>query len=225
MSATACPCHGAYNTGVPNADGPHYVWMAFLHLDNGDYRQEEWGRDYRFLPMNRLTCWLSNSDVYHCQLFFWRQADDCFETISVDANQREVFADRQKQFSYGWTFLRLQVTQQQERRMYTWLRAQLGKPFNMPGALMLFVRPVPTWGTSWFCSQLGVAALQAAGFFADVQPEAVNPAQLMHMLQTAGEMPVLESTHPVRTKQLWRRVDEHVANGTRPAANERLFDF
>ena len=220
-----CPCEGAYNTGVPSARGPHYVWMAFLHYDNGDFRQEEWGRDYRILPMNWLTCKLSGSDLYHCQMFFWHQGEQTFVTFSVDSHQAQVHYTTQKEFKYGWTFLRLEVTQEQERSMYEFLHAQLGKPFNMLGATLLFFRPINTGHHTWFCSQLDTAALQVGGLVPHLRPEAVSPASLMRALLGCGEVPVLQSEHPVRTKHVWQRVDRHLSGKETMQKEECPFEF
>ena len=48
------------------------------------------------------------------------------------------------------------------------------KPFNWLGAMLLFFRPVHTGGTSWFCSQLVVAAMQEAGLLQHVRGEATR---------------------------------------------------
>ncbi len=199
--------------------------MAFLHYDNGDFRQEEWGRDYRILPMNWLTCKLSGSDVYHCQMFFWHQSAQTFVTFSVDSHHERVYYTTQKEFSHGWTFVRLAVTEAQERAMYEFLAAQVGKPFNMVGAVLLFFRPVHTGQATWFCSQLDVAALQVVGLVLELRPEAVSPAKLMHTLLTCGDVPVLKSTNPVRTKQVWQRVDRHLAGKETLHTDERPFEF
>jgi hypothetical protein len=236
--AGACPCEGAYDSGAagrgggsertgPQRQQAHYVWMAFLHYDNDEYRQEQWLRDYRVLPTNWLTTKLSGSDIFHCQMFFWNQMQQTFVTFSVDAHQQHVHYSTQKQFGRGWTFLRLTVSRQQERAMYDFLAEQAvhQKPFNWLGAMLLFVRPVPTGDRTWFCSQLDVAALQQAGLLMHVRPEATYPSQLLDLLERSGEVPVMRTTHPVRTKQVWMRVSQHLAGERQIHDDEGLIQF
>ena len=129
-----CPCRGAFVDGTVRGDaGVHYVWLAMLHYDNDQYRQEEFITDWRLLPTNRLTCTLSNSDIYHCQLLLWSHADDSFETYSVDAYQNRVFRMTTKNFRRGWSFYRITVSADQERAAHAFLHAQLDKPFNWLG--------------------------------------------------------------------------------------------
>jgi len=220
-----CPCEGSYDKGVPSADGSHYVWVAFLHYHNDEYRQEQWLRDYRVLPTNWLTCKLSGSSIFHCQLFFWNQQQQTFVTFSVDAHQQHVHFATTKQFQRGWTFLRLTVSQQQERDMYEFLAAEAAaeRPFNWLGAMLLFLRPVDTGGQSWFCSQLVVAALQRAGLLAGVRPEATSPSHVLELLKRSAPVPVLETPHPVRTKQTWIRVAQERTQGI--PATPGLFEF
>lgn len=225
---TACPCEGAYDGGVPEQGdrARHYVWVAFLHEGNEDYRREEWLRDYYLLPTNWLTCRLSRSDIYHCQMFFWNQRQQSFVTFSVDAHQRHVHYSTRKQFGRGWTFVRLTVSRDQERTMYEWLARQAlaRAPFNQLGAMLLFLRPIDTGGHAWFCSQLVVVALQQAGFLLHVRPEAVHPAGLLDLLRHSGEFEWRESPHPVRTKHVWLRVAQDL-DGTRPRAADGLIQF
>lgn len=223
-----CPCEGAYDDGVPVRDerARHYVWMAFLRYENEDYRKEQWLRDYRVLPTNWLTCKLSGSDLYHCQMFFWNQHQQAFVTFSVDAHNDCVHYSSRKQFGAGWKFLRLTVSQDQEREMYDFLAQEAcdPPPFNWLGAMMLFVRPLPTTGHSWFCSQLDVAALHQAGILTHVRPEATSPSHLYDLLQRCGEVPVLETPHPIRTKQVWMRVAQQREQAEQ-TSGERLFHF
>jgi len=194
-----CPCGGTL--------GPdHYVWMAFLNYDNDEegYRREQFARDYRALAVNWWTTVLSGSNIFHCQMFFWNEHQQTFITYSVDAYAKRVFADTKKQFSRGWTFLRVPVTREQEVGMYEFFVAQLAaaKPFNSFGAYMLFFRPIDqAEEQSWFCSQLDVAALQRAGFLHGVPPHATSPAALYRLMKERAEFSdVLETDNPVRVE-------------------------
>lgn len=224
-----CPCEGAYNTGTPNLSphSQHFYWVAFLHYNNTYCRREEWLRDYRILPTNWLTCKLSGSDIFHCQIFFWNQMQQTHVTFSVDAHQKEVHYSTEKQFGDGWTFIRVSCTMDQERIMYDFLAAEAmaRKPFNWTGAMTLFFRPIDTGGTSWFCSQLCVAAMQKAGFLLGIKPEAVYPALLLDLLKRATNMTILESQHPIKTKEVWMRVQQQLSTGIVKPNEELLIRF
>jgi hypothetical protein len=180
--------------------------MAFLNYDNDEagYRREEFARDYRALAVNWWTTVLSRSSIFHCQMFFWNEHQGTFITFSVDAYAKRVCADTKKQFSRGWTFLRIPVTREQEVAMYEFFVAQVAaaKPFNSFGAYMLFFRPVDqAEEQSWFCSQLDVAALQRAGFLRGVPPHATSPAALYRLMKDRAEFAdALETDNPVRVE-------------------------
>jgi len=152
-------------------------------------------------------------------------------TFSVDAHNDRVYFSSRKTFGTGWKFLRLTVTQDQERAMYDFLAEETcdSPPFNWLGAIMLFLRPLPTTGHAWFCSQLDVATLHQAGLLLHVRPEATSPSHLYHLLQRCGEVPVLETPHPIRTKQVWMRVAQQrdaQGQGAKEERNgDRLFHF
>lgn len=224
-----CPCEGAYNTGNPNFSphSQHFVWVAFIHENNQDFRREEWLRDYRVLPTNWLTCRLSGSDIFHCQMLFWNQMQNTFVTFSVDSHQKEVHYSTEKQFGVGWTFIRISCTMDQERIMYDFLaeQATARKPFNWIGAMTLFFRPIDTGETSWFCSQLVVAALQKAGFLLGIRPEATYPSLLLDLLRRASNMTIVESKHPIRTKEVWMRVQQQLSTGEVKPNEELLIRF
>lgn len=207
----ACPCQASFGG---SSGGEHYVWLAFLRLDNDQYEPEQWLRDYFCLPTNRLTCLLTGSDLFHCQCFFWDQALATFVTFTVDAHHQVVHCNAQKQFRRGWRFLRLTVTQDQEQRMYAFLRGQAdaARPFNWLGALLLlFAWPVDTGTSAWFCSQLDVAALHAAGLLLHLRPEATSPAGLLDALLRTGEVHVAETTSPVPTQRVHLHVQRIIA--------------
>ena len=224
-----CPCEGAYNTGIPDKSpkSSHYFWLAFLRRKNGDFREEEWLRDYKILPTNWITCKLSGSDIFHCQIFFWNQLQQTHVTFSVDANQKTVHYSTQKEFSYGWSFLRVACTKEQERIMYDFLAEQAlaEKPFNWLGALLLFFMPFNTGTSTWFCSQLVTAAMQQAGFLKGLRPEATYPSQLYELVKSCGEMSVLESEHPIKTKETWMRVQTQLTSPNPVPKGESLIKF
>lgn len=140
------------------------------------------------------------------QVLFWHQAEANFITFSVDARAKRVYSASYKQFSRGWLFYRLTVSADQERRMYTFLADQcrLRAPFNTAGALLVYIRPVDTADNAWFCSQLVVAALQAAGFCTHLAAYALGPAEVKRYLEQADEFSqrVAEADNPRRTKSL-----------------------
>jgi len=214
----ACPCQRAYDTGqVPTTpdDGTqrtHVVWLAKLHLDNETYAPQRWLRDYWLLPTDWLTTLLSGSDIIHVQLLFWSHAQGSFLTYSVDAHARRVYATADRNFTRrGWDFIRLPVTRGQELDMARFATEQMDRPYNTAGAYCLFVWPLATDHTSWFCSQLCCAALQHAGLLPpDTEPGAVSPARLcaLVMRHVPGATPC---THPVRNKYFWQNIAAIIA--------------
>ena len=213
MSEEDCPCRGAYDTGRPRG-GPHYVWMAYLRYNNDDkyYRREQWLRDYYLFSVSYMTCLLSGSNIFHCQMFFWNQMQKKFVSFSVDAYRRQVFPDDRKEFKCsGWTFQRLTVTAAQEIAMYEFLAEQVrrGAHFNQIGAYLLCFRPTDTGGRSWFCSQLATAALQHAGFLRNVTPHSVYPGHLYEIIKNSGQFTILETEdNPTRTRRIYEQVAE-----------------
>jgi len=158
--------------------------------------------DYRVLPTNRLTCRLSGSDIYHCQLLLWSHADRAFETYSVDVYQNRVFRMTTKNFRRGWSFYRITVTAEQERAAHNFLHAQLNKPFNRIGMHLIFIWPYSGNGESWFCSELTAAALQAMGYLKNERPAALYPSYVRDRVLEAGDITVVQVNHPIeRTRR------------------------
>lgn len=179
-----CPCAGHFD-----ASGRHYVWIAFLNIDNDQYAAEQRGRDYRLVPMNAWTVWLSNSPWFHCQLLFWNEKQSTFVTFTVNSYYSTVLYDTRKQFSRGWRFYRIETDAQREAAMYDFLveEYRARTPFNQWGALALYVRPIDAGGRAWFCSELVVAALQRANYALSLRAHATGPAALMHSLEHSSE--------------------------------------
>jgi len=194
---TSCPCRGLYD----GRRREHYVWIAFLHYDNdeSEYRPSDEGTWASFV--NYATCVLDWSSIFHCQAFFYDHDRRTFVTFSVDAARNRVFSSDRKRFSRGWTFVRLRVSADEELAMYNFLvrQEQAGARFNAHGARLVLIRPVDTRDGSFFCSQLVVAAFQAAGLLAHVRPYAVSPAALYALVHAEWSADVrVESENPVR---------------------------
>jgi len=198
-----CPCGGVFD------DGMHSVFLAFLHHDNDEVRDEQTGcctGTNGWLPIRRLTTLLSDSEIFHCQPFYWDNSRGTFVTISV-TQERGVHAYDKKRFRRGWTFLRLPVARWQELAVIRFLWRQVGKPLNKRGMFSLF-SPVPHSGEgdAFFCSELCVAALQYAGLLRGVCAEATSPAALADVLLETEE--AFETPHPEfirRDRAFWGR--------------------
>jgi len=185
-----CPCAAHFDDS-----GRHYVWIAFLNIDNDQYEAE---RDYRLVPMNAWTVWLSGSPWFHCQLVFWNELKQHFVTFTVNSHYKTVIYDTRKQFARGWCFYRLVTDAARERAMYDFLvdEYHAKRPFNQIGAVMLYIRPVDLGGTAWFCSELTIATLQRAGYLRHVAPHAVGPGELKTLLERPSELELEASEHP-----------------------------
>ena len=167
--------------------------------------------DYRVLPTNRMTCWLSNSDLYHCQLLLWSHADDAFETYSVDAHANRVFRMTTKNFRRGWSFFRIRISAAQERAAHNFLHAQLGKPFNWVGMYSICVWPHSGLGDAWFCSELTTAALQAMGYLKHERPHAMYPSTVRDRVLEAGDIDVVQVNHPIERTNVRRAVRQELS--------------
>ena len=184
-----CPCEGRYN---PAAPGEHYVWLALLHRDNDEagYRVRDAATSAWTTFVNGSSCFLDWTTIIHCQLVFWCRSAASYYTFSVDAKHNRVFFLERKRFSRGWTFVRMRVSAAEERSAYEFLRAaeRSRTPFNRLGAYLVPLRPIAPSSSSsssrgFFCSQLVVAALQAAGLLSGVQPHAVSPVGVERLLR------------------------------------------
>ena len=178
-----CPCEGRYN---PAAPGEHYVWLALLHRDNDEagYRARDADASAWTAFVNASTCFLDWTTIIHCQLVFWCRSAASFYTFSVDATHNRVFFASRKRFSRGWAFVRMRVSAAEERAAYEFLRttARARTHFNRLGAYLVPLRPLGS-SRGFFCSQLVVAALQAAELLPGVQPHAVSPAGVERLLR------------------------------------------
>lgn len=191
LARDPCPCEGSFD------DREHCVFFAFLHYRNEEYEQEQCMQDYRVLPINWIATKLTNSDIYHCQAFYWDNPRRTFVSVSVDTYHNGVHEYDKKTFRRGWTFLRLKLPKWQENGIVSFLRAQLGKPMNLLGLYACLAFPISGNGNSYFCSELCLAALQSVGIFLSLSPAGTSPAALFRAIRDSGEVLYSESRHPV----------------------------
>jgi hypothetical protein len=179
----ACPCEGMHE---PDHEG-HFIWIAFLHRGNDD--PEYAGGTCWDNFVNGATCFFDWTSIYHCQVFFWNRQQRSYITFSVDALRDRVFYSARKRFSRGWSFVRLRITPEAEIAMYNFFLAQLesGARFNCLGSYAVLFRPIDLGPGSYFCSQLVVAALHAAGYFAGIRDYATSPAALHALLHRRSD--------------------------------------
>ena len=134
-------------------------------------------------------------------MFFWHHSHRAFITFSIDAVRNRVFSSARKRFARGWTFVRLEVSAEQEIAMYNFFVEQLERrvPFNFVGSYALFFRPIDSRGRAYFCSQLVTEALRAGGALRDVASYAVSPASLYAVLHTRRSdfVRVVDTENPV----------------------------
>ena len=176
----------------------HYVWVAFLHRNHDEARERArldgtcWDR-----LTNRAICWLDWSTIFHVQLMFYNAMHSEFVTFSIDAEANRVWARTRKLFRRGWTFVRLEISAAQECAMYEFLGDHVRRhtPYDALGAYASIVRPIDNHHTSFFCSQLAAAALQAGGLLRNMRDYAITPAALYSLIHTLPN--ASESTNPV----------------------------
>lgn len=193
--------------------------MGCLHYDNDEYRiqdgavvPEQSFVSYRLLPLNYLGTVLSGSPIYHVQFFYWDEAKQTYISISVDTYHNCVHEYDKKTFRRGWTFFRLLLPKWQENGIVQFLRAQIGKPMNLLGSVMLYFMPVSGRGESYFCSELCVAAFHSVGLFLHTLPGASSsPPDVYNAIKNSGEVEYIESEHPLalqRNREYWRQEEE-----------------
>ena len=206
---SACPCAGQYEPGT----GRHFVWLAFLHHENeepefrppGGGRLSSWGAF-----ANWATTVFDASSIMHVQMLFWSDADRAFHTFSVDSLRDAVFPSTRKQFRRGWTFMQLAVSAAEECAMHEFYRAQVAARarFNRLGAYLVHARPIDVNAgraehgaapPAFFCSELVVCAMHAAGLLLYARAHAVSPASLESLVRRySPERIAAEPAKPVR---------------------------
>ena len=224
-----CLCRGSVARVGEARDSAHAIWVAFLAVKNNHYDEETWGLDYACLPTNWLTSVLGGSPYFHCQLLFWDAAARASRTYSVDASRRCVFTEPMKEFgSVGWSFVRIEVSYEQEQEVRTFLDAQLGKPFStraygifcMPGAC------ASSSGDSWFCSELVVAALQAGNMLLALERGQTSPGTLYRALfEDASVRASFGALHVVHEQRVRAAIADVMTRDDRAAAERRAAVF
>lgn len=117
-----------------------------------------------------------------------------FQTRSTRSHARLVFSDDtvieatwpRVRFSI-WTFdegelYSVETTKEQEKIMWEFAKAQIGKPYDLTMVVRFVTRQQATRASSgkWFCSELVFAAFQKAGInlLERIEPWAVSPELL-----------------------------------------------
>ena len=181
------------------ADSVHHVWIGFLRTGNA--REERFLYDWRVLPINALTKWFTDSDVYGCELIFWNCAEHTFVVFCCDPYYRGVYRQLLTHFDPTTLFTKLHVNAEQEMRLYRFMERQLGKAFNRSAVYLFPLYPMPTTGEEWFCSELITAAIQQLGFLDDIMPSSVAPEFLRLLLQRLDEARLLRSSSTMNIVQ------------------------
>ena len=136
--------------------------------------------------INRLTAWFTGRHM-HVEIVF-HQPTGAHVACGVWAGETTFM--RPKTFGKScWEWRSVAVTRAQEAaiRRFCAAQAQAKVPFSrwaMARALTPF--PRPTDGRTWFCSELCVAAMQAAGLLVDEVASATTPSGLWTMLTSLG---------------------------------------
>jgi hypothetical protein len=175
-----CLCKGRYSNESSRALR-HVVWLAF----------DCTGTQSASISPNGLGWWitraavaLSGSTCVHTQFVFYDHERKQFYSYGADyANG--VFCTYIKTFQKpGWRFIELEVTQEEEVAIRRALIAEVGKPFAIVSALLLFFYPLQLSYRSWLCSSLALYALQRAGLATNAPPpHTVAPHRLMSYLE------------------------------------------
>lgn len=179
-------------------DSGHFVWVAFLRA--GDATEERFLHDWRVLPINALTRWFTDSDIYGCKLVFWNRSERTFVAFSCDPYYRGVYRQLLTSFDPTTLFTQLHLDADREMRMYRFMERQLGKPFNHCAVYAFPLFLMPSSGDEWFCSELLTAALQYIGLLEGIIPSSVAPEFLRMLLRRLDEGRLLRSTDLVQLR-------------------------
>lgn len=171
-NAERCACKGHF---MDSQHERHLIWLGFVVDD----AQATTPLTLLNWLMIKLTSLLSGSDITHAQIVFYDHDAQRFYTYSANM-QNGVACSFTKEFSNsGWRFLQIDVSERQEMAVRRALIEQLDKPFDFWGALRAFFWPRQTTGRAWFCSELALTALKAAG----LATTAAEPYRMLpHML-------------------------------------------
>ncbi len=118
----------------------------------------------------------------HVELVFDRSPgryDLCFSSSWRDGGVRfkRIHLDDERK----WTLIELPVPREQAASVRQWCIRHLGGRYDLPGVLA-FKLPLVQQRLNWFfCSEVVVAALQQAGWFAGAKPHRTSPNRLYRL--------------------------------------------
>lgn len=135
--------------------------------------------------INRFTQWWTGEFV-HCELVFVDPQTG--RNLACGVWQDETVFLRPKTFGRDtWSWRTIEVEDSDLRRIRTFCKTQAdsNRPFNKAGLIRCTTPfPRPTCGTTWFCSELAVTAMQHVGLFSEVVASATTPSDLYQLLGT-----------------------------------------
>ena len=136
--------------------------------------------------INRITA-MFTGPYMHCEIVF---TDSKEQHVACGVWQGECTFMRRKTFGKKcWVWRTLTVTSKQERvmRRFCAMQAKMQIPFNRWGLIRCCTAcPKKTDGKSWFCSELCVSALQAAGLLVDEIASACTPTHVFQLVEKLG---------------------------------------
>jgi len=100
----------------------------------------------------------------HCEVSFFpseagrrRFGDKCMISASARSDKGVNIVTRE--FNDKYTWIRLKVSESEQRQIVAFLFEQVGKPYDSSAAFKSLTWPRPTRGNSWYCSELVQSAL------------------------------------------------------------------
>ena len=137
--------------------------------------------------INRVTQWWTGQFV-HCELVFVDPHSG--RNVACGVWQDETVFLRPKTFgrdTWSWRTISVPEASIGTIKSFCEEQARGDKPFNKAG-LIRCTTPFPrvTDGTSWFCSELAVTALQKVGLFPNIVASATTPTELYALLGDLG---------------------------------------
>lgn len=124
--------------------------------------------------LDRLIRWWTKGQYSHCELVF---SDGMF--FSADAWSNKVRYEKVYANPDNWDFVDVVMTRREELAVRAWCDSQNGKKYDYVGILFAQILPLSIdMPSTWFCSEICVAALQRVGKLIGLRGQDISPVDL-----------------------------------------------
>jgi hypothetical protein len=128
----------------------------------------------------KAICWWTASDFYHCEIVF-----TCGLSFSASPSENKT---RFKTIDYkntsDWILIPLPFDAKTEEEIFKFCCDETNCGYDWAGIFLTQIIPLSIESrTRWFCSEIGMRALQIAGWFENEIPHHFSPGELFDMFQ------------------------------------------